>query len=116
MTYIEKLRARWLDTNSLLCVGLDPNPARFPAPLMGADNALYDFCIGIVEATAPWVCAFKPQIAYFASMAGEEALQASLDQDQILIEVDLHTGQACGRAWGCDLTYKYVQINASYRS
>ncbi len=76
MTYIEKLRARWLDTNSLLCVGLDPNPARFPAPLMGADNALYDFCIGIVEATAPWVCAFKPQIAYFASMAGEEALQA----------------------------------------
>lgn len=76
MTYIEKLRARWLDTNSLLCVGLDPNPARFPAPLMGADNALYDFCIGIVEATAPWVCAFKPQIAYFASMAGEEVLQA----------------------------------------
>ena len=46
----------------------------------------------------------------------EEGLQASLGQDQILIEVDLHTGQACGRAWGCDLTYKYVQINASYRS
>lgn len=46
----------------------------------------------------------------------EESLQASLGQDKILIEVDLHTGQACGCAWGCDLTYKYVQINASYRS
>ncbi|HLS65366.1 MAG TPA: bifunctional ornithine acetyltransferase/N-acetylglutamate synthase, partial [Pseudogracilibacillus sp.] len=32
------------------------------------------------------------------------------------ITVHLHDGEASGKAWGCDLTYDYVRINASYRS
>ena len=76
MTYIEKLRQRYQSTDSMLCVGLDPNPAKFPLPLAGRADALYEFCRGIVDATAPWVCAFKPQIAYFASSRGEETLEA----------------------------------------
>lgn len=76
MTYIDMLRQRWETSNSMLCVGLDPNPAKFPLELANRPDALYTFCCGIVDATAQYVCAFKPQIAYFASGAAEEALEA----------------------------------------
>jgi glutamate N-acetyltransferase/amino-acid N-acetyltransferase len=46
----------------------------------------------------------------------EEAVAATLKKNVVTIDVDLHAGTAAGTAWGCDLTYKYVQINASYRS
>ncbi len=59
----------------MLCVGLDPDPARMPAPLDGAPDATERFCRAIVEATADLVCAFKPQIAYFASQREEAALE-----------------------------------------
>lgn len=79
MTYFEMLRQRWETSDSMLCVGLDPNPAKFPLELAGRPDALYTFCCGIVDATASWACAFKPQIAYFASGAAEEALSAIID-------------------------------------
>ncbi|WP_395389345.1 bifunctional glutamate N-acetyltransferase/amino-acid acetyltransferase ArgJ [Fructilactobacillus frigidiflavus] len=41
-------------------------------------------------------------------------LKSYLDGDQIKVLVDLHVGNASGKAWGCDLTYKYVEINAAY--
>jgi len=59
----------------MLCVGLDPDPTRMPAPLDGAPDAIERFCIAIVDATADLVCAFKPQIAYFASQRAESALE-----------------------------------------
>lgn len=62
-------------SNSLLCVGLDPDPARFPTPLDAAPDAVFRFCKEIVDATADVVCAFKPQIAYFASQREEAALE-----------------------------------------
>ena len=46
----------------------------------------------------------------------EEALKEKLKSDEIVIDVELNNGDFKGQAWGCDLTYKYVQINASYRS
>ena len=74
MNFSERLAARWRAANSLLCVGLDPDPTRFPAHLRDRDDAIYAFCSAIVDATADLVCAFKPQIAYFASSAAEEQL------------------------------------------
>jgi orotidine-5'-phosphate decarboxylase len=59
----------------MLCVGLDPDPARMPSPLDGDPNAIERFCRAIVDATADLVCAFKPQIAYFASQREEAALE-----------------------------------------
>ena len=59
----------------MLCVGLDPDPARMPTPLDGADDAIERFCLSIIDATADLVCAFKPQIAYFASQRAEGALE-----------------------------------------
>jgi orotidine-5'-phosphate decarboxylase len=61
--------------DSLLCVGLDPDPARFPAPWQGDAGRIYDFCARIVEATKDLVCAFKPQIAYFAAHRAEDQLE-----------------------------------------
>ena len=59
----------------MLCVGLDPDPARLPEPLDGTSDATERFCRAIIDATADLVCAFKPQIAYFASQRAEVALE-----------------------------------------
>ena len=77
MGFIGQLRARWETSNSLVCVGLDPDRARFPdAFVEDDDDALFSFCRDIVDATAECACAFKPQIAYFtARNGGEAALQ-----------------------------------------
>ena len=61
--------------DSLLCVGLDPEPARFPAPWCGDASRTFDFCARIVEATRDLVIAFKPQVAYFAANRAEEQLE-----------------------------------------
>ena len=74
----ELLAARWHDADTLLCVGLDPDPARFAPQLRGRDHAITEFCCAIVDATAPYACAFKPQIAYFASHRAEAQLEAVL--------------------------------------
>ncbi len=80
MTFIQMLAAAWQKNNSLLCVGLDPDPAKFPAHLKRGgerdDNAILEFCTAIVDATADLVCAFKPQIAYFAACRAEDQLEA----------------------------------------
>src|SRR5574343_284561 len=60
---------------SLLCVGLDPDPARFPAGMQGDAARIFDFCAAIVQATKDLVCAFKPQIAYFAAHRAEDQLE-----------------------------------------
>ena len=73
MNFIEKLRHRWQQANSLLCVGLDPDPAKFPDAFVGDDDALFAFCRDIADATARYACAFKPQIAYFAAHNGGES-------------------------------------------
>ena len=46
----------------------------------------------------------------------EEELIEILKQHEVKIYVSLEVGDGHGLAWGCDLTYDYVQINASYRS
>ena len=60
---------------TMLCVGLDPEPKRFPPHLRGS-AAILDFCRAIVDATHDLVCAFKPQIAYFAANRAEDQLEA----------------------------------------
>jgi orotidine-5'-phosphate decarboxylase len=58
----------------MLCVGLDPDPAKIPAHLQGPD-AIFRFCADIADATADLACAFKPQIAYFAAIGAEAQLE-----------------------------------------
>jgi orotidine-5'-phosphate decarboxylase len=73
--FIDKLSAAWTRNNSLLCVGLDPDLARFPAHLQGQPDAIVQFCKAIIDATADLACAFKPQIAYFAALGAEGQLE-----------------------------------------
>ena len=75
MTFLDMLGAAERHNNSMLCVGLDPEPAKFPGQLNGDASKIYDFCAAIVDATADLVSAFKPQIAYFAAHRAEDQLE-----------------------------------------
>lgn len=75
MTFTEKLSAAWAANNSLLCIGLDPDVAKFPAQLRGQPDAIAQFCKAIIDASADTACAFKPQIAYFAAQRAEDQLE-----------------------------------------
>jgi orotidine-5'-phosphate decarboxylase len=75
MTFLDMLRHAERQNRSLLCVGLDPDPARFPAHLKNDATRIYDFCAAIDEATADTAIAFKPQIAYFAAHRAEAQLE-----------------------------------------
>ncbi|MFI4958115.1 MAG: orotidine-5'-phosphate decarboxylase [Lysobacterales bacterium] len=75
MHFMQSLQQAWTRNNSLVCVGLDPEPSKFPAHLRGNPDAVFEFCRAIVDATADLVCAFKPQIAHFAALRAEDALE-----------------------------------------
>jgi orotidine-5'-phosphate decarboxylase len=75
MGFMQALRARWSDADTLVCIGLDPEPSKFPARFAGNDDAVFGFCRDIVDATAGFACAFKPQIAHFAALGAEDALE-----------------------------------------
>jgi orotidine-5'-phosphate decarboxylase len=75
MHFLDRLTAAQQRHGSLLCVGLDPEPAKFPPPWRGDPQRLFDFCARIVDATKDLVCAFKPQIAYFAAQRAEDQLE-----------------------------------------
>ncbi len=79
MTFIEQLRQAERTNGSLLCVGLDPEPAKFPDAMRGDASKIYDFCAAIVDATADLVIAFKPQIAYFAAHGAEGQLERLME-------------------------------------
>ena len=75
MGFMQQLRQRWQTSGSLVCVGLDPEPAKFPAKYAGDPDAVFAFCRDIADATAEFACAFKPQFAHFAALGAEDALQ-----------------------------------------
>ena len=73
-SFTERLRAASDAAQSLLCVGLDPDPARIPVP----DAA--DFNRAIVSATADLVCAYKPNLAFYEALGlpGWRVLEATI--------------------------------------
>jgi orotidine-5'-phosphate decarboxylase len=79
MRFLEQLQTAQLQNQSMLCVGLDPEPSRFPGAYKGNANKIYDFCAAIVDATADAVIAFKPQIAYFAAHRAEGQLERLME-------------------------------------
>ena len=109
MTFIEHLRAAELAHQSRLCVGLDPEPSRFPVDWKNDSRRIFDFCAAIADATADLVLAFKPQIAYFAAHRAEEQLEALMHHlrkrhPQVPVisftgstETGRFVGETCGR-------------------
>jgi orotidine-5'-phosphate decarboxylase len=75
MSFTQKLDAAWASSQSLLMVGLDPDLTRMPAELKGKPDEIFQFCKQIIDATAPFVCGYKPQIAYFSAVGAEGQLE-----------------------------------------
>ena len=77
-TFAARLQRAQTASRGLLCVGLDPDPAKIPADLAGAPQPLLAFNRRIVDATADVAAAYKPQIAFYSALGAEEELAASI--------------------------------------
>jgi orotidine-5'-phosphate decarboxylase len=111
MKFVQKLAAACQRNNSLICVGLDPDPEKMPA---GVD--LFEFNKTIIDVTKDLVCAYKPNIAFYEAMgaAGLEALKKTCDYvpDHIPVIIDAKRGDIGNTAkayatslfegYGCD--------------
>ena len=64
MKFTEMLAAAERHNASMLCVGLDPEPAKFPTGWRDDPRRIFDFCAAIVDATRDLVIAFKPPSSY----------------------------------------------------
>jgi orotidine-5'-phosphate decarboxylase len=93
-TYIERLRASVHDTNSVLCVGLDPDPAKLPKEMRRPGESMASlverFCVEVVRATSDIASSYKPNLAFFESL-GRDGLQVfgsvcdAIPDDRIII-------------------------------
>lgn len=72
-SFFELLEGRVQSSNSLLCIGLDPHVKQLAEPT-AADAKR--FCLNIIEKSAPYAAAFKPNAAFFEALgpAGVQAL------------------------------------------
>ena len=77
--FIKSIKHGWQRKNSLVCVGLDPDLSRLPPHLLEQPNPVFEFCRQIVDQTHDLVCAYKPQIAYFADQGVEDQLAQIID-------------------------------------
>src|SRR5271156_5276243 len=79
LTFPERLARAQLASGGLLCVGLDPDPAKLPRDLGEVGGRpLLAFNRRIVDATADLAAAYKPQIAFYSALGAEEELLASI--------------------------------------
>jgi orotidine-5'-phosphate decarboxylase len=96
MTYLEKLQKAQAENNSWLCVGLDPQPKRLPAPALKWDEPVLPFNRAIIEATADLICAYKPNLGFYLQWgaAGIIALERTIAYipDHLPIIIDCKTG------------------------
>ena len=116
MTYLDKLRTAQKENDSWLCVGLDPDPARLPIPMLKEDEPVLPFNRAIIEATADLVCAYKPNLGFYLQWgaAGMIALERTIAfvPEGIPIIIDCkcgdigHTQEAWAKGlldyWGVD--------------
>jgi orotidine-5'-phosphate decarboxylase len=77
-SFAERLHRAQVAGNSLVCVGLDPDPLKIPADLQGHPQPLYAFNRRIVDATCDIAAAYKPQIAFYSAVGAEAELAASI--------------------------------------
>ena len=75
--FADRLARAQHSSGSLLCVGLDPDPAKMPTDLP-AGPPLYAFNRRIIDATAGIAAAYKPQIAFYSALGAEEQLGSSI--------------------------------------
>ncbi|HKT73355.1 MAG TPA: orotidine-5'-phosphate decarboxylase [Steroidobacteraceae bacterium] len=77
--FIRDLESRWKRSNSLVCVGLDPEIERFPRRIAAQPSPIFQFNKAIIDVTADLVCAYKPQFAHYAAYEAEDQLQRTIE-------------------------------------
>jgi orotidine-5'-phosphate decarboxylase len=77
--FIDKLARSWERSNSLVCVGLDPEIERFPQDVAAQPSPIFQFNKAIIDATADLVCAYKPQFAHYAAYEAEDQLERTIE-------------------------------------
>ncbi len=77
-TFTSRLADRARAIDSLVCVGLDPAHGQMPDGIPDSAAGAVEFCTAIVEATAPFALAYKPNLAFFLAY-GREGLAALYD-------------------------------------
>jgi orotidine-5'-phosphate decarboxylase len=77
-TFAERLYRAQAEAGSLVCIGLDPDPARLPRELTAGAEGLYEFNCRVIEATRDLAAAYKPQIAFYSALGAEAQLAASI--------------------------------------
>ena len=116
MNFLEKLAQASEKNRSLLCVGLDPDPA-----LMPPGTGVFQFNRGIINATADLVCAYKPNIAFYESMGSEGLDILKRTRDYIPVDIpviiDAKRGDigntAKAYAWGLFDYFNFDAMTAS---
>jgi orotidine-5'-phosphate decarboxylase len=78
-TFFEKLAGSWERSNSLVCVGLDPEIERFPRHIAAQPSPIFQFNKAIIDVTADLVCAYKPQFAHYAAYEAEDQLERTIE-------------------------------------
>ncbi len=81
-TFIARLERSWSRSDSLVCVGLDPEIERFPEHIAAQASPIFQFNKAIIDATADLVCAYKPQFAHYAAYEAEDQLQRTIEYIQ----------------------------------
>jgi uridine monophosphate synthetase len=116
MDFYDKLAAQVDKNDSLLCVGLDPDPSRFDSSTLEQENPILAFNRHVVDATLDLVCAYKPNFAFYeaAGLEGLEALERTIDYipEEIPVILDAKRGdigstarayaKAAFEVWGAD--------------
>lgn len=97
MTFMEKLSAIWRSNDSMVCVGLDPDRKKLPECLKHCTHPIFEFNKVLVDATAPYVCAYKPQAAYYAGQDADAELAMTIayireNHPQIPVILDVKRG------------------------
>ena len=77
--FLSRLKSSWERSDSLVCVGLDPELERFPGGVAGHPSPIYQFNRAIIDATADLVCAYKPQFAHYSAYEAEDQLQRTIE-------------------------------------
>lgn len=77
-SFAARLAQAVASSKGLVCVGLDPDPARLPSDLAGDPEPLYAFNRRVVDATAALAAAYKPQIAFYSALGAEGQLVQSI--------------------------------------
>lgn len=78
MKFSDRISTLQKKTQSLICVGLDPELSKIPEDIKKSNTPLLDFNKRIIDATADLVCCYKPQFAHYAALGKEIELEATI--------------------------------------